>query len=106
MIVSDLEEINDQVLRLTTMSIIECKEKRKQHHPTQGQGQAIRTLITDCETSAQKFTKVLRAPKVSDLTREEYCSAILKLSTTTVWYMFIKQFSNASIYINNLVYSY
>ena len=55
-IISDLEEINDQVLSLTTMSIIECEEQRKKHHPTQGQGQAIRTLITDYETSAQKFT--------------------------------------------------
>ena len=105
-IVSDLEEIDDQVLRLTTMSVIECEEQTKQHYPTQGQVQAIRTLITDCETNAQKFTKVLRAPKLTDLTRKEYCSAILKISTATVWYMFIKQFSNVFIYINNLVYSY
>ena len=32
-IVSDLEEINDQVLRLTTMSIIECEEQRKNTIP-------------------------------------------------------------------------
>ena len=40
----------------------------------------------------KSLLKVLRAPKPSDLTRKGYCSAILKISTATVWYTFIKQF--------------
>ena len=32
-IVSDLEEINDQVLRLTTMLVIECEEKENNTIP-------------------------------------------------------------------------
>ena len=42
---------------MTTMSVMEYEEQRKQHHPTQGQGQAIRASITDCKTSVQKFIK-------------------------------------------------
>ena len=71
------------------MSVLECEEQSKQHHLTHGHGQAIRASITDFETSAQE---VLKAPKPSDVTRKGYCSAILKISTATVWYTFIKQF--------------
>ena len=29
--------------------VVECEEQSKQHYPTQGQGQTIRTLITESE---------------------------------------------------------
>ena len=31
------------------MSVVECEEQIKQCHPTQGQGQTIEALITECE---------------------------------------------------------
>ena len=54
--------------------VVECEERSKQYYPTQGQGQAIRALITKCETSsstsARSSLNIQRAPKPSDLTRK------------------------------------
>ena len=50
------------------------RNKANQHHPTQGQRQAIKAIISECETSsstsARSSLNIQRAPKPSDLTRK------------------------------------